>query len=52
MIKLIKWLLQVQFGVCACVVHLCIDFKRIWHSCYPRGVKVPFETFVEGQGHT
>ena len=35
---------------------LCMDFKIIWHSCCPQGVKVPFETFflsyVEGQGHT
>ena len=47
-------LLQFQFGVCACVrsdvsgpklVHLCMDFKIIGHSCCPRGAEVPFETF-------
>ena len=58
---MIKWLLQIQFCVCACVhcacvcqvlsgpylVHLSMDSKITWHSCYPRGVKVPFETFVQ-----
>ena len=27
------------------LVHLCMDFKIILHSCCPRGGKVPFETF-------
>ena len=24
-------------------VHLCMDFKIIWHSCWPQGVEVPFK---------
>ena len=48
-------------GLCMCVlhacvcldlsgpklVHLCMDFKIIWHSCSPCGIEVPFEKFVQ-----
>ena len=57
---MIEWLLQIQLGVCAyccaCVcldlsgpylVHLSMDFKIIWQTCYPREIEVPFETFVQ-----
>ena len=32
------------------LLHLCMDFKVIWHSCSPCRVEVPFETFVHVVG--
>ena len=50
----------VYMPVCVCIlpdlsglllVHLCVDFKIIWHSCCPWEVEVPFETGWRSRSH-
>ena len=50
------WCMWVHVCVCASIcedlsrpqlLHLCLDFKIIWHSFFPSQVEVPFEIFVQ-----
>ena len=43
-------------GACVCpdlsgliLLHLCMDFKIICHSCCPWGGEVPFEKYILGR---
>ena len=28
-------------------LHICSDIKIMWHSCFPKGVEVPFKPFAQ-----